>query len=79
MGLKVIPNKPSKNKKTQQKSKINKVPLAPGIMRDMDYRAEDDARTLMHAEEIKRDAARLRKAQAVAKRKADEAYKVARL
>jgi membrane protein involved in colicin uptake len=46
---------------------------------DQVYMAEDDARTLMRAEEIKRDASRLRKAKEVAKKKADEASKVASL
>jgi len=72
--------------KTKSKSPKNKstsiVVRGPGTMisaQELQYQAEDDARTLMRAEEIKRDAPRLRKAKAVAQKKADEASKVAKL
>lgn len=42
------------------------------------WRAEEDARTLMRAEEIKRDRARMAKARAVAKKQISELSKVAK-
>jgi pyocin large subunit-like protein len=42
-----------------------------------DWRAESDLRTLMEAEQIKNDAKRLAKAQALAKKKMMEVAKVA--
>lgn len=42
------------------------------------WRAEDDARTLMRAEEIKRDRARMAKARAIAKKQISELSKVAK-
>lgn len=61
------------------KVKLNKAPVAKPIKSELDYMAEDDARTLMRAEEIKRDAKRLNKAKAIAKQKAVEASRVASL
>ena len=61
------------------KVKLNKEPVAKPIKSELDYMAEDDARTLMRAEEIKRDAKRLNKAKAIAKQKAVEASRVASL
>lgn len=42
------------------------------------WQAEDDARTLMRAEEIKRDRARMAKARAIAKKQISELSKVAK-
>ena len=64
-------SKPSAAKKKIAVSPVN------ASMSDENWKAENDARTLMDAEEIKRDAARLRKAKAVAKKKASEASAVA--
>lgn len=45
---------------------------------DAKWRAEDDARTLMRAEEIKRDRVRMAKARAIAKKQIAELSKVAK-
>lgn len=76
-------NSPAKPKaKGKKKGDAKASVRGPGPMvsaEELEYMAEDDARTLMRAEEIKRDAARLRKAKAVAQKKADEAMQVAKL
>lgn len=59
------------------KVKAASTPKAPKREEDR-WRAEDDARTLMRAEEIKRDRARIAKARAVAKKQISELSKVAK-
>lgn len=59
------------------KTKVAATPKAPRREEDR-WRAEDDARTLMRAEEIKRDRARMAKARAVAKKQISELSKVAK-
>lgn len=59
------------------KAKAVPAPKAPKREEDR-WRAEDDARTLMRAEEIKRDRARMAKARAVAKKQISELSKVAK-
>lgn len=49
------------------------------VKTDADWRAEQDARTLVEAEEIKKDAARLRKAKSVAQKTAIASMQVAKL
>ena len=43
-----------------------------GIAMDKEWQAEDDMRTLVRAEEIRKDTKRLKAAQATAKKRADE-------
>lgn len=43
-----------------------------GIAMDKEWQAEDDMRTLVRAEEIRKDTKRLKAAQAMAKKRADE-------
>ncbi|MDH0900726.1 hypothetical protein N5C12_15380 [Comamonas aquatica] len=43
-----------------------------GIAMDKEWQAEDDMRTLVRAEEIRKDPKRLKAAQAMAKKRADE-------
>lgn len=43
-----------------------------GIAIDKEWQAEDDMRTLVRAEEIRKDPKRLKAAQAMAKKRADE-------
>lgn len=65
-------------KKTAKSSpKVAATPKVPKREEDR-WRAEDDARTLMRAEEIKRDRARMAKARAVAKKQISELSKVAK-
>lgn len=59
------------------KAKVAATPKVPKREEDR-WRAEDDARTLMRAEEIKRDRARMAKARAVAKKQISELSKVAK-
>lgn len=47
-------------------------PTAEDKKREAEWRAEDDARTLIRADEIRRDKARLKGAKAYAKKRADE-------
>lgn len=60
--------------------RVPKAVLTPKVpKREEDkWRAEDDARTLMRAEEIKRDRARMAKARAIAKKQISELSKVAK-
>lgn len=43
-----------------------------GISMDKEWQAEEDMRTLVHAEEVRKDPKRLKAAQAMAKKRADE-------
>lgn len=43
-----------------------------GIAMDKEWQAEDDMRTLVRAEEIRKDTKRMKAAQAIAKKRADE-------
>lgn len=64
-------------KPAKSASKAVATPKAPKREEDR-WRAEDDARTLMRAEEIKRDRARMAKARAIAKKQISELSKVAK-
>ena len=88
MGLKVVPKKlgkavsakkPGKTVSPKAKGKISPSVPSNMVKSEAEWQAEDDARTLMRAEEIKRNATRLRKAKAVAQQKANEALQVAKL
>lgn len=68
-----------KMKKTSKTGASVKRPKPAARPTGPDWRAEDDARVLMAAEEIKKDAARLRKAKAAAQQKAAALQKVTRL
>lgn len=72
---------PVKGKAYGKKKTANKKPSAPKIsgpsMHDeAKWRAESDSRTLMQAEEIKRDRARMKAAQAQAKKQMEELARV---
>ncbi len=67
MMKKMAPKKTSATKKT--------IPSPMG-RDEAKWRAEDDARTLMRAEEVKRDKARLNAAQAQAKKQMEELSRV---
>jgi len=43
-----------------------------GISMDKEWQAEEDMRTLVRAEEVRKDPKRLKAAQAIAKKRADE-------
>jgi len=76
MAPKVVPKKKAPSK---PKSKISLPGPSNVVKSDAQWQAEDDARTLMRAEEIKRSMARLRKAQQVARQQADAARRIAKL
>lgn len=79
MGLKIEKKTKAKKQPVKAKAPAKSNPV-PRISKDeQTWRAEDDARTLMRAEEIRRDAARLRKAKTVAKAQAAAASRVAGL
>jgi hypothetical protein len=79
MGIKVTPKKKEVAKKPSAKAPAKAMPAPRLTAMDREYQAEDDVRTLIRAEEIKKDALRLKRAQSAAKKKADEAMKVARI
>ena len=58
--------------------KANSVPMPSG-KQEQRWQAEDDARTLMQAEEIKADRARLAKAKGIAREKAQVATRVSKI
>ena len=60
----------------KKKSKPKKTPSPKLDVIDAKYQAEDDARTLMRAEEIKCDKARIKAAQAQAKKQIAELARV---
>ena len=76
MAPKVVPKKKAPSK---PKGKISLPAPSNMVKSDAQWQAEDDARTLMRAEEIKRSMARLRKAQQVARQQADAAQRIAKL
>ena len=61
---------------TKKKATPKKVIATTMAYNDKKWQAEDDARTLMRAEEIKRDKARINAAQAQAKKQMEELAKV---
>lgn len=64
-------------KKAPTKKKAPALKVSGPSMQDQSkWQAEDDARTLMRAEEIKRDSARIKAAQAQAKRQMEELSRV---
>jgi hypothetical protein len=64
-------------KKAPAKKKQSPSAIAGPTKQEQDtWRAEDDARTLMRAEEIKRDSARIKAAQAQAKKQIEELARV---
>lgn len=60
----------------KKKGKPKKTPSSKLDVIDAKYQAEDDARTLMRAEEIKRDASRIKAAKAQAKKQMEELSRV---
>lgn len=70
-----------KKKGTMKKAAAVKKPVAPLVAttsskEQAKWQAEDDARILMRAEEIKRDGARIKAAQAQAKKQMEELARV---
>lgn len=68
-------------KKATAKKKAPAIKVAQNLnmsskKEQLKWQAEDDARTLMRAEEIKRDASRIKAAQAQAKRQIEELAQV---
>lgn len=65
-----------KKKSTAKKSNTIMAVSRPSKAEENKWRAEDDARTLMRAEEIKRDASRIKAAKAQAKKQMEELARV---
>jgi hypothetical protein len=65
MGIRVVPTKKAAKRKSVSKGTPKEMPMM--AHQEDTWQAENDLRTLIQAEEIKRDSRRLAKARAVAK------------
>lgn len=77
MGIKVVPTKKAKAIVSAKKGKLGKIAVSmPMVKQEDQWQAEDDLRTLMRAEDIKRDRARMAKVKAIAKKQTAAVSKV---